>query len=139
MTDTDAQNPPDLPEEHFDSVYGLQVVDASPKSVTAVVPVGPKVQQPFGIVHGGVYCSIAESLASIGTWLGVRDEGMIAMGVSNQTSFLRPISSGEIHASASPCHTGRSTWVWDVEMRDDEGRLCAVSRMTIAVRPIPTS
>jgi uncharacterized protein (TIGR00369 family) len=61
-------------------------------------------------------------------------EGMIATGMSNQTSFLRPITEGTVHATAVRRHRGRTTWMWDVEITDDAGRLCAVSRMTIAVR-----
>jgi uncharacterized protein (TIGR00369 family) len=59
--------------------------------------------------------------------------------MSNQTSFLRPITAGTIHAEARCRHRGRTTWVWDVDFTDDEGRLCALSRVTIAVRPIPAS
>jgi len=124
-------------EQFFDALYGLELISATSKEVQATVEVRDAVKQPFGVVHGGVYCSIAESLASIGTWVGVREEGKIALGISNQTSFLRPISAGLIHAQAKPVHSGRTTWVWDVEMRDDEARLCAVSRMTIAVRKPP--
>ena len=57
------------------------------------------------------------------------------MGLSNQTSFLRPITEGTIHAVALPRHRGRTTWVWEVEITDDDGRLCALVRMTIAIRP----
>ena len=59
---------------------------------------------------------------------------MAAMGLSNNTSFMRPIAAGTIHAFARPLHRGRTTWLWDGECRDDEGRLCATTRMTIAVR-----
>jgi uncharacterized protein (TIGR00369 family) len=59
------------------------------------------------------------------------------MGQANDTTFLRPISDGQINATAHPRHRGRTTWVWDVEIADDEGRVCALSRMTIAVRPRP--
>ena len=62
-------------------------------------------------------------------------EGMIATGMSNQTSFLRPITEGSVHATAIRRHKGRTTWVWEVEITDDAGRLCALTRMTIAVRP----
>jgi uncharacterized protein (TIGR00369 family) len=64
-------------------------------------------------------------------------EGKLAMGLSNQTSFLRPITDGTIHATARARHRGRSTWVWEVEISDDEGRLCVLARMTIAVRERP--
>ena len=59
------------------------------------------------------------------------------MGLSNSTSFLRPITEGTIHAHATRLHRGRTTWVWDVRFSDDAGRTCAVTRMTIAVRPLP--
>jgi uncharacterized protein (TIGR00369 family) len=120
----------------FDRHYGLELVSASAERVEARIAVDDRHRQPFGIVHGGVYCSIAESVASIGTYLGVRDDGNIALGVSNQTSFLRPVREGSVHATAVPCHQGRTMWIWDVEMTNDDGKLVAVSRMTIAVRPL---
>ena len=94
-------------------------------------------RQPTGVVHGGVYASIAEALASYGTTLGVLSDGMVGLGMSNHSSFLRPIGGGTVHAEARPRHRGRTTWIWDVDLSDDEGRVCAVSRVTIAVRPLP--
>ena len=103
------------------------------------VAVRDELKQPFGLVHGGVYAAIAESLASIGTARVVVPEGKSAQGLSNQTSFLRPITAGVIHAAAIRKHRGRSTWVWEVEMSDDAGRLCVLTRMTVAVRDIPSA
>jgi uncharacterized protein (TIGR00369 family) len=71
------------------------------------------------------------------TWYAVGDLGLTAQGLSNQTSFLRPIVDGTIHAVARRRHRGRTTWVWEVEITDDQGRLCALVRMTIAVREAP--
>ncbi|MGH2840249.1 MAG: PaaI family thioesterase [Solirubrobacteraceae bacterium] len=121
----------------FDALYGLEILDYSDESVRARVPVQDKLRQPFGLVHGGVMTAIAETLASVGTAVAVVPEGNAAMGLSNQTSFVRPIVEGTIHALATRRHRGRTTWIWDVEISDDAGRLCALSRMTIAVRPIP--
>ena len=121
-------------EDTFDGLYGLQVQDISEEEVTAVVPVRDQVKQPMGLVHGGLYASIAESLASMATAMAVAKDGKQAMGLSNATSFLRPITEGTVHATARRLHRGRSTWVWDVEITDDEGRRCALTRMTIAVR-----
>jgi 1,4-dihydroxy-2-naphthoyl-CoA hydrolase len=121
----------------FDALYGLEILEYSDETVRAQVPVEDKIRQPFGLVHGGVMASIAETLASVGTAVAVVPEGNAAMGLSNQTSFLRPIVDGTIHAVATRRHRGRTTWIWDVEITDDEGRLCAMTRMTIAVRPIP--
>jgi 1,4-dihydroxy-2-naphthoyl-CoA hydrolase len=121
----------------FDRLYGLELVEYGDGHASARVAVSEQVKQPAGLVHGGLYASIAESLASLMTALAVIGEGKAAMGMSNGTSFLRPITEGTVHAQASVLHRGRTTWVWDVRFSDDAGRLCAVTRMTIAVRPQP--
>lgn len=121
----------------FDRLYGLELLEASPEQVRAQVVATDDHKQPFGLVHGGLFAAIAESITSIGTWLGVRDEGKAAMGLSNQTSFLRPIVGGTVHALARRRHRGRTTWVWEVDITDDDGRLCALVRMTVAVRDLP--
>jgi 1,4-dihydroxy-2-naphthoyl-CoA hydrolase len=118
----------------FDGLYGLEVLAVSDEEVTAQVAVRDELKQPAGVVHGGVFASIAESIASMATWWAVKDGGHSAMGLSNQTSFLRPILDGTIHAVARRRHRGRTTWVWEVEISDDSQRLCALVRMTIAVR-----
>jgi 1,4-dihydroxy-2-naphthoyl-CoA hydrolase len=120
----------------FDQHYGLEVEEAGDEVVRARVPVRRELTQPLGLVHGGVYASIAEALASLGTNVGVVPRGSVGLGMSNHSTFLRPIKDGAIHATARRRHRGRTTWVWDVELADDEGRLCAVSRVTIAVRPL---
>lgn len=119
----------------FDGLYGLEIHSIADDEVTARVPVRDELKQPAGLVHGGVLASIAESITSMGTWLAVKDDGLVAQGLSNQTSFLRPILDGTIHAVARRRHRGRTTWVWEVEISDDQERLCALVRMTIAVRP----
>ena len=130
--------PPDLGDvSGFDRLYGLELISASPEEVVAEVRIGPDHLQPFGLVHGGLFASMAESTTSIGTYLGVRDEGKAAMGLSNQTSFLRPVLEGTVRATARRRHKGRSTWIWEVDVTDGEGRLCALVRMTIAVRELP--
>jgi 1,4-dihydroxy-2-naphthoyl-CoA hydrolase len=123
----------------FDQLYGLEILNLDPDEARARVRVRDDLKQPFGLVHGGVYAAIAESLASIATAIAVRAENRIAMGLSNQTSFLRPITEGTIHAIGVAKHRGRTTWVWEVEMSDDAGRLCVLTRMTIAVREAPAS
>jgi uncharacterized protein (TIGR00369 family) len=128
---------PELPLTNttgFDGLYGLTITAATADTVSGEVPVRDELKQPAGLVHGGVYASIAESLASLGTMFAVMQDGKTAMGLANQTSFMRPITEGTIHATARVMHRGRTTWVWDVEIRDDQGRLCVVTRMTVAVR-----
>jgi 1,4-dihydroxy-2-naphthoyl-CoA hydrolase len=132
--------PPDVvrlaPEDAFDAHVGFVVDDAGEVGhCSGHLPVTPKVCQPMGIVHGGVYAAIAETLASMGTARGVLGDGRVPLGMSNNTSFLRPASIGSVvYGDAHAIHRGRTTWVWDVEMRDEQDRTCAVSRVTIAVR-----
>lgn len=102
----------------------------------ARLPVTDAVRQPFGIVHGGAYAALAESLCSRATFDAV-GPGSIALGQSNDTKFLRPTSAGTVFALATARHRGRTSWVWDVEISDEEGRLLALSRMTVAIRPRP--
>ena len=68
--------------------------------------------------------------------LGVRDDGMVSMGQSNNATFLRPITKGQRERGGDALHQGRTSWVWDVEITDDDGRLCAMVRMMVAVRPL---
>ena len=124
-------------EQTFDGLYGLELLEHSPEEVRAQVRVRDAIKQPMGLVHGGVFASIAESMTSMATAIAVHADGMSAQGLSNQTSFLRPIVEGTVHAVARRRHRGRTTWVWEVEITDDGGRLCALVRMTIAVRPLP--
>jgi uncharacterized protein (TIGR00369 family) len=120
----------------FDGLYGLVVddLDLDAGVIRAHVEVSEAHKQPAGLVHGGVFASIAESITSMATWWAVQGDGKSAQGLSNQTSFLRPILDGTIHAVARARHRGRTTWVWEVEISDDEQRLCSLVRMTIAVR-----
>jgi uncharacterized protein (TIGR00369 family) len=103
----------------------------------ATVPVHDGIKQPAGLVHGGIYAAIAESLSTTGTALATLPNGDTAMGLANQTSFLRPVTQGAIHAYARARHRGRTTWVWEVDLTDDGDRLCAISRVTVAVRKAP--
>ena len=135
MGDADVANEALLRPSPFDRHYGLRIEEASEELVRGSVPVLAHVKQPAGIVHGGVYASIAEALASVGTNAGVVAEGKLGFGMSNHSAFLRPIAGGSVHATAHRRHRGRTTWIWDVELADDDGRLCALSRITVAVRP----
>ena len=118
----------------FDALYGLEVLEVTDDLVRAQVPVRDDLRQPFGLVHGGVLTALSETMASLGTLAVVVPQGSAAMGQSNYTTFHRPITEGTIHAVAARRHRGRTTWIWDVEITDDAGRRCAMTRMTIAVR-----
>jgi 1,4-dihydroxy-2-naphthoyl-CoA hydrolase len=123
------------PEKTLDGLIGLEVGDHGEDWAEASLAVVDGVRQPMGLVHGGVYAAIAESLASMATAKAVVPDGFVAQGLSNTTNFLRPCFEGRVHARAERLHRGRTTWVWDVRMSDDQGRVCAITRMVIAVRP----
>ena len=118
----------------FDGLYGLEVLEVTEELVRGRVRTDERHRQPAGLVHGGLFASMAESLTSMATHVAVSGDGRSAQGLSNQTSFVRPILEGTVHATARRRHRGRTTWVWEVDVTDDEGRLCALVRMTIAVR-----
>lgn len=121
----------------LDGALGFEVLELGDSSARGRFEISDAVRQPFGIVHGGAYAAMAETLASAATYATVGPQGNIAAGQSNQTSFLRPASEGTVHAEARCRHSGRSSWIWDVDFTDDAGRLCALSRVTVAVRERP--
>jgi 1,4-dihydroxy-2-naphthoyl-CoA hydrolase len=133
----------------FNIMLGLVFTQASPDEVHCEVPVGPHLTQPYGLVHGGVYSSIVETLASVGAALYAMPLGLAPVGVENTTSFLRAVRTGKLVGVARPLHRGRTTQVWEVEVRGDDGKLAATGRVrvlcleagrqvageTVAVRP----
>jgi 1,4-dihydroxy-2-naphthoyl-CoA hydrolase len=118
----------------LDDVLGFELFEATGERCRGRFAAERRVQQPMGLVHGGTYAALAETMASWATVVAVGPDGNYAVGQSNSTTFLRPATSGYVHAEGKPRHRGRTTWVWDVEFTDDDGRLCAISRVTLAVR-----
>lgn len=134
----DALAPPVAEPQNLNDALGMEVGEFDEERISGSFEVADRVLQPFGIVHGGAYAALAETLASVATYFAVQANGDIAVGQSNDTSFLRPVSSGTVSAEGTRRHRGRTSWIWDVEFRDDQDRVCALSRVTIAVRPAPT-
>jgi 1,4-dihydroxy-2-naphthoyl-CoA hydrolase len=128
---------PPEPETHLEETLGIGGFEFDGEiTARGRMPVGDPIKQPFGIVHGGAFAALAESVCSRATYEAVGPES-IAMGQANETTFLRPVTEGTVAAVATARHRGRTSWVWDVEMSDSKGRLCALTRMIIAVRPMP--
>ncbi len=118
-------------------LIGVEYLELGPERARGRFAVTDGVRQPHGIVHGGAIAALAESICSRATYDAVSADGMVAMGQANQATFIRPIADGHVNATATSRHRGRTTWIWDCELSDDDGRLCALVRMTIAVRPRP--
>lgn len=118
----------------FDALYGLEVTECGDELARGRLQVRDELRQIGGPVHGGVYAAVADALAVRGTEAGVSSEGRLAIGLATHTNVVHPIRDGALHATAVQRHRGRTTWVWEVEIADDAGRVCVVARVTVAVR-----
>ena len=120
----------------FDSELGLRYIEVTPDGGSAQLEIHDKLLQPWGIMHGGVYCSIIESLASVSghVWLSENGGGTV-VGVNNNTDFLRAISSGTLTAVSTPIHRGRRQQLWLITITDDNDRV--VARGQVRLQNIP--
>ncbi len=122
---------------HFDELIGTEWVSDDPDDARVRLAVRDELRQPFGLMHGGVMSTLVESVCSRATAGAVWEDGMAAMGQSIDLSFIRPVTAGAVEVRAKARHRGRTTWIWECEVVNDDGKLCALGRMTIAVRPRP--
>ncbi len=111
----------------FDKTLGLRYVDVTADAVTAEFTVTPALLQPWGITHGGVYCSVVESVASVSgqIWLEATGQAGHVVGVNNNTDFLRAVSEGDLTARSTPIHRGRRQQLWLVEITAASGKTIA--------------
>ena len=119
----------------LNKTLGLRLDEVGPDRVVMSWTIGPQHLQPYGIVHGGVYCSVVESSASIAAAMWFGDRGQV-VGVANHTNFLRSAREGTLTATATPIHRGRSQQLWLVEITDDEQR--AVARGEVRLQNLTT-
>ena len=121
-------------QQGLNGVLGFEFQQADGEGARGSFMVDERHLQPYGIVHGGCYAALAEAMASMGTYVGNGGDKFVA-GLSNHTSFLRPVTAGDtVTAVGTPKHRGRTTWVWEVEMTNGAGKPCALVRVTVAVR-----
>jgi 1,4-dihydroxy-2-naphthoyl-CoA hydrolase len=121
-------------DHSFGGALGLHLVGSDRGLVRARLPVVDAVRAQSGAVAGGVYAGIADALAAHGTAEGVGDAAARCLVSSLDVTLLRPVHEGWLHASAVVRHAGSTSWVWDVDVSDDDDRLAAVSRVVVAVR-----
>lgn len=112
---------------------GIEVVEITPHSLIAKMPVDDRTRQPDGILHGGASATLAETAASIAGNLTLDPEKFFAVGLDINTSHLRMVKSGFVTAEAKPIHLGKQTQVWQVPITNDEGKLISYSRLTLMV------
>jgi len=122
----------------FSAASGFEPVEISGTRVTGFVELGPDQHTPWGVVHGGVYCTVIESAASIGASAAVADRRQFAVGVNNNTDFLRPMTTGRIEVVAEPVQQGRTLQLWQVTItRADDGKLVARGQVRLQNVPLP--
>jgi 1,4-dihydroxy-2-naphthoyl-CoA hydrolase len=128
-------SPDELGPSPFSDLLGVEWLSNDPDGAQVRILVRDDLKQPFGHLHGGVIMSVTDELCSRSTAIQVSEDGNVALGQSLDISLLRSVAAGTVTVTARARHRGRGTWVWDVDATDDEGRLCALARATIAVRP----
>lgn len=117
-------------------LLGIENVELTKNKVVMTMPVGPKTHQPLGLLHGGASVVLAESAASIGTYLNIDPEKEAAVGLEINANHIRAKRDGIVTATATPLHKGRTTMVWDIKITDEEDRLICVSRCTCSIMPL---
>ncbi len=118
--------------EMWPGTMGISITTATPDEVRAELTVETKHLQPYGVVHGGVYCGLIESLASIGAALYALPRGQSVVGLENSTSFVRAVRAGaKLHAVSTPITRGRRTQVWEARVLDEAGKIVATGRVRL--------
>ena len=115
---------------------GIEIVEIGDDFISARMPVNDKTTQPYGILHGGASCVLAETLGSIGGAFCVDMHTQIVVGLEINANHLRPAKSGYVTGTARPIHIGRTTHVWDIKITNEKGDLVCISRLTLAVKNI---
>jgi uncharacterized protein (TIGR00369 family) len=124
----------------FVAATGFEPDEMTGTRVTGTADLGPDQHTPWGVVHGGVYCAIIESAASIGASVAVQDRGQFAVGVNNSTDFLRPLTTGRLDVVAEPIQQGRTLQLWLVTLtRADDGKVVARGQVRLQNVPLPSS
>ncbi|MCQ8896127.1 hotdog fold thioesterase [Limnobacter humi] len=116
---------------------GIQITEIGPDYIRGTMPAEPRTFQPFGLVHGGCNVVLAETLGSVGANLVVDNSQYYCVGQEVNANHLRGVRSGTVTGTATLLHAGRTSQVWSIELRDDAGKLSCISRLTMAVVPIP--
>jgi 1,4-dihydroxy-2-naphthoyl-CoA hydrolase len=122
----------------FEGFLGLEWLDLTPESTHVQFHVRENLKQPLGLMHGGIYAAVAETVASVATVNNVWRDGLVGSGLSNYSSFLRPITEGVVDVRGRLRGHDDREWTWSHDFRDERGKLCALVDVTIAVRPAPT-
>lgn len=124
-------------EKCMPGFLGMRITEIGNDYLVGTMPVDERTRQPFGILHGGASVALAETLGSIGANLVVDNDKFYCVGQEINANHLRPVAEGTVTAKASAVHVGRSSQVWEIRIHDPRGKLNCISRITMAVVPVP--
>ena len=130
-TNTPGTPIPDGELSAFMRAAGLHLTDVGPQTVTGWIDLGPEHHQPWGLVHGGVYTSAIETAASVGASTAAAEHGLVAVGVNNNTNFVRSMVTGRVDVLATAIQQGRTAQLWEVRVTDSEDRLVAIGQVRL--------
>lgn len=133
--DTSVYNADEMRQGTLLETLDIRITALGDDYIQGDMPVDHRTTQPYGILHGGASVSLAESLGSIGAHLTVDPEKFFCVGMEINANHLRPVTKGRVVGTARPIHRGKSTQVWSIEIKDEEGNLICISRITMAVVP----
>ncbi len=112
---------------------GLSLTELGVDFLKATMPVDHRTKQPYGLLHGGASCVLAETLGSVASALVVNPEKFICVGIEINANHIRSAKEGLVTGNCTPIHLGASTHVWDIRINDEKNRLICVSRLTVAI------
>ncbi|MBK9943687.1 MAG: hotdog fold thioesterase [Kouleothrix sp.] len=127
-----------LDREWLGKTLGIEIAEAAPERVVALMPITAAHHQPFGYLHGGASVALAESVASVGGMLNA-PPGKVVFGLEINANHVRPRRSGTLRAIGTPLHVGQTTQIWEIRIVDEADKLVCISRCTLAVVPIDAS
>ena len=130
-TNTPGTPIPDGELSAFMRAAGLHLTDVGPQTVTGWIDLGPEHHQPWGLVHGGVYTSAIETAASVGASTAAAEHGLVAVGVNNNTNFVRSMVTGRVDVLATAIQQGRTAQLWEVRVTDSDDRLVAIGQVRL--------
>lgn len=117
------------------SHLGIEIIELGNDYLRGTMPVDERTRQPYGLLHGGASVALAETLGSMAGNLCLDNQRRLVVGMEISTNHVRSVTRGLVTGTAKPIHIGRTTQVWDIQIEDDQGHLCAASRLTLAVVP----
>lgn len=121
-------------QKNMAHALGLKFEHVSRDEMRATMPVNENTTQPMGILHGGASVALAETLASVGGFLNLKDDSKLVVGLEINANHVRPVPAGkEVIGISKPIHRGSQTQVWETRIESEDGKLVSVSRCTLAV------